>query len=205
MSQSDLSQHTPLMRQFFTAKAEYPDILMFFRMGDFYELFYDDARKAAKLLDITLTQRGNCSGTPTILISPKLFWNCSVIPPLKSRMGNRRYELHPDLVAYYFYHAQKLSRHPDKILHAATHILFRFVAGHSNFDPGYRQFLYLPATSHPAQPAVGRTKSGPKPALKLTLNLQPVGRCAARSVRTSRWRASTRTVPSDRRWTHRSH
>ena len=57
-------QHTPLMRQFFTAKAEHPDVLLFFRMGDFYELFYDDARKAAKLLDITLTQRGSSAGQP---------------------------------------------------------------------------------------------------------------------------------------------
>ena len=59
-----LEQHTPLMRQFFAAKAEHPDVLMFFRMGDFYELFYDDARKAARLLDITLTQRGASAGQP---------------------------------------------------------------------------------------------------------------------------------------------
>ena len=59
-----LEQHTPLMRQFFAAKAEHPDVLLFFRMGDFYELFYDDARKAARLLDITLTQRGNSAGQP---------------------------------------------------------------------------------------------------------------------------------------------
>jgi DNA mismatch repair protein MutS len=52
------------MRQFFAAKAEYPDVLLFFRMGDFYELFYDDARKAAALLDITLTQRGASAGEP---------------------------------------------------------------------------------------------------------------------------------------------
>ena len=56
--------HTPLMRQFFAAKAEHPDVLLFFRMGDFYELFYDDARKAARLLDITLTQRGTSAGQP---------------------------------------------------------------------------------------------------------------------------------------------
>src|SRR5690606_19270479 len=56
--------HTPLMKQFFAAKAEHPDVLLFFRMGDFYELFYDDARKAAKLLDITLTQRGSSAGQP---------------------------------------------------------------------------------------------------------------------------------------------
>ena len=58
------AQHTPLMKQFFAAKAEHPDVLLFFRMGDFYELFYDDARKAARLLDITLTQRGNSAGQP---------------------------------------------------------------------------------------------------------------------------------------------
>ncbi|AXK71977.1 DNA mismatch repair protein MutS [Lysobacter sp. TY2-98] len=52
------------MRQFFAAKAEHPDVLLFFRMGDFYELFYDDARKAARLLDITLTQRGQSAGQP---------------------------------------------------------------------------------------------------------------------------------------------
>ena len=56
--------HTPLMRQFFACKAEHPDVLLFFRMGDFYELFYDDARKAARLLDITLTQRGASAGQP---------------------------------------------------------------------------------------------------------------------------------------------
>ena len=56
--------HTPLMKQFFAAKAEHPEVLLFFRMGDFYELFYDDARKAARLLDITLTQRGSSAGQP---------------------------------------------------------------------------------------------------------------------------------------------
>ncbi len=52
------------MRQYLATKAEYPDTLVFFRMGDFYELFYDDARKAARLLDITLTQRGISAGAP---------------------------------------------------------------------------------------------------------------------------------------------
>lgn len=61
---SNLDAHTPLMRQFLTIKAEHPDVLLFFRMGDFYELFYDDARKAALLLDITLTQRGQSAGQP---------------------------------------------------------------------------------------------------------------------------------------------
>jgi DNA mismatch repair protein MutS len=64
MTRDDFAQHTPLMRQYFAAKADYPDTLVFFRMGDFYELFYDDARKAARLLDITLTQRGQSAGAP---------------------------------------------------------------------------------------------------------------------------------------------
>jgi len=64
MTQDDLSQHTPFMRQYLGAKAAHPDVLLFFRMGDFYELFFDDARKAARLLDITLTQRGQSGGAP---------------------------------------------------------------------------------------------------------------------------------------------
>ena len=58
------AEHTPFMRQYLAAKAEHPEVLLFFRMGDFYELFYDDARKAARLLDITLTQRGQSAGAP---------------------------------------------------------------------------------------------------------------------------------------------
>lgn len=57
-------EHTPLMKQFHRIKAEHQSELLFFRMGDFYELFYDDARKAARLLDITLTQRGSSGGAP---------------------------------------------------------------------------------------------------------------------------------------------
>ncbi len=56
--------HTPMMRQFLRIKAEYPHMLLFYRMGDFYELFYDDARRAAELLDITLTARGASAGEP---------------------------------------------------------------------------------------------------------------------------------------------
>jgi DNA mismatch repair protein MutS len=56
--------HTPLMQQYLAIKAGYPDLLLLFRMGDFYELFYDDARKGAKLLNITLTQRGESAGAP---------------------------------------------------------------------------------------------------------------------------------------------
>ncbi|TNY25848.1 DNA mismatch repair protein MutS, partial [Fulvimonas soli] len=64
MDSLDTSMHTPLMKQYLAAKAQHPDVLLFFRMGDFYELFYDDARKAARLLDITLTQRGQSAGAP---------------------------------------------------------------------------------------------------------------------------------------------
>ncbi len=53
-----------MMRQYLTTKAQHPDMLLFYRMGDFYELFYDDARRAAELLDITLTARGQSAGEP---------------------------------------------------------------------------------------------------------------------------------------------
>jgi len=64
MTTRDLSLHTPLMRQYLSLKAEHPDQLLLFRMGDFYELFYQDAERAARLLDITLTQRGQSAGAP---------------------------------------------------------------------------------------------------------------------------------------------
>ncbi|MGE5625678.1 MAG: DNA mismatch repair protein MutS [Bacillota bacterium] len=57
------AEHTPVMRQYLRMKSEHPDVLLFYRMGDFYELFYDDARKAARLMDITLTQRGQSGGS----------------------------------------------------------------------------------------------------------------------------------------------
>ena len=58
------ASHTPMMEQYLGIKAKYPDMLLLYRMGDFYELFYDDAKKAAKLLDITLTARGKSNGNP---------------------------------------------------------------------------------------------------------------------------------------------
>lgn len=62
---SDLySHHTPMMQQYLRIKAEYPHTLLFYRMGDFYELFYEDAEKAARLLDITLTARGQSASKP---------------------------------------------------------------------------------------------------------------------------------------------
>lgn len=56
--------HTPMMTQYFGIKQHHPEELLFYRMGDFYELFYEDAKKAARLLDITLTSRGNSGGQP---------------------------------------------------------------------------------------------------------------------------------------------
>ncbi|GAA0574472.1 DNA mismatch repair protein MutS [Halomonas salifodinae] len=56
--------HTPMMQQFLKIKRDHPDALLFYRMGDFYELFYEDAKRAAALLDITLTQRGQSAGAP---------------------------------------------------------------------------------------------------------------------------------------------
>src|SRR5437016_8709734 len=56
------SSHTPMMQQYWRVKAEHPDKLVFYRLGDFYELFYGDAERAAPLLDITLTARGQSAG-----------------------------------------------------------------------------------------------------------------------------------------------
>ena len=60
----DFAGHTPMMQQYLRLKAAHPDVLLFYRMGDFYELFYADAEKAARLLDITLTRRGQSAGLP---------------------------------------------------------------------------------------------------------------------------------------------
>ena len=57
-------EHTPMMQQYLRIKSQHPDMLLFYRMGDFYELFFDDARRAATLLDITLTARGQSAGEP---------------------------------------------------------------------------------------------------------------------------------------------
>jgi DNA mismatch repair protein MutS len=64
MSKEDLSTHTPMMQQYLGLKAQHPDMLLFYRMGDFYELFFDDAEKASRLLNITLTTRGSSNGAP---------------------------------------------------------------------------------------------------------------------------------------------
>jgi DNA mismatch repair protein MutS len=59
-----IKNHTPMMQQYLKIKAQYANILLFYRMGDFYELFYEDAEKAAHLLGITLTARGQSAGKP---------------------------------------------------------------------------------------------------------------------------------------------
>ena len=72
----DLSNHTPMMQQFLRIKAEHPDQLVFYRMGDFYELFFSDAEKASRLLDITLTSRGQSAG--------RLPWRAFPTMPLRA-------------------------------------------------------------------------------------------------------------------------
>lgn len=64
LSVQEASKHTPMMQQYLRIKADYPETLLFYRMGDFYELFFEDAKLAAKLLDITLTARGQSAGKP---------------------------------------------------------------------------------------------------------------------------------------------
>ena len=66
-STAALVAHSPVMQQYLRIKAEHPDILVLYRMGDFYELFYDDARRANRLLDITLTSRGVSAGEPVVM------------------------------------------------------------------------------------------------------------------------------------------
>lgn len=62
IEKDNIIHHTPMMQQYLKIKAQHPDILLFYRMGDFYELFYDDAKRASQLMDIALTKRGTSSG-----------------------------------------------------------------------------------------------------------------------------------------------
>ena len=64
MSDTNASKLSPMMQQYFGIKAEHPNTLVFYRMGDFYELFFEDAQKASRLLGITLTARGTANGAP---------------------------------------------------------------------------------------------------------------------------------------------
>ena len=67
MEKLDYSPHTPMMQQYLQLKAQYPDTLLLYRMGDFYEVFWQDAEKASRMLDITLTQRGQSAGQPVLM------------------------------------------------------------------------------------------------------------------------------------------
>lgn len=64
MTPAELAKHTPMMRQYLGLKSQYPDMLLFYRMGDFYELFFEDAEKASRLIGINLTSRGSSNGQP---------------------------------------------------------------------------------------------------------------------------------------------
>lgn len=64
LSDASLKQHTPMMQQYLRIKSEHPNELVFYRMGDFYELFFEDAKKASRLMDLTLTARGKSGGNP---------------------------------------------------------------------------------------------------------------------------------------------
>ena len=67
LEENTLAAHTPMMQQYLQIKADFAQTLLFYRMGDFYELFYDDATRAARLLGITLTQRGQSAGQPVLM------------------------------------------------------------------------------------------------------------------------------------------
>ena len=67
LEENPLAAHTPMMQQYLQIKADFAQTLLFYRMGDFYELFYDDATRAARLLGITLTQRGQSAGQPVLM------------------------------------------------------------------------------------------------------------------------------------------
>src|SRR3546814_15512146 len=67
MTSAPFGAHTPLMQQYLGIKSQHPDTLVLFRMGDFYELFYDDARRAAQLLNIPLTKPGESAGQPVVV------------------------------------------------------------------------------------------------------------------------------------------
>lgn len=64
MNIQDIEKHTPMMQQYLKIKMQYPDTLLFYRMGDFYEMFFDDAKRTSELIDLTLTHRGKTNGDP---------------------------------------------------------------------------------------------------------------------------------------------
>ena len=108
-SSPDTSQHTPMMQQYLGIKAEHPDELLFYRMGDFYELFFEDAKVAAALLDITLTARGHSSGEPIAMCGVPFhavdsylarLSNKAVLSPLSNRWVTRPHQKAPSRAKY---------------------------------------------------------------------------------------------------------
>ena len=107
---NDSNQHTPMIRQYLKIKQKHSDMLLFYRMGDFYELFFEDAKRAAELLNITLTSRGKADGTaipmagvpahaadsylarliamgvPQITITFQLLWRMNIVRPTSTRL-----------------------------------------------------------------------------------------------------------------------
>ena len=88
--------HTPMMQQYLALKAGFPDTLLFYRMGDFYELFYADAERASKLLDITLTTRGASAGAPIRMAGVPYhaidgYLAKGIYVPPKTQVGSDRY------------------------------------------------------------------------------------------------------------------
>ena len=82
MNSDNSAAHTPMMQQYFKIKAQHPRDMVFYRMGDFYELFFDDAKRAAELLDITLTARGKSAANlfrwrACRIMRPKAIWHGS--------------------------------------------------------------------------------------------------------------------------------
>lgn len=88
---TDLSTLTPMMQQYMGVKMQHPHSLMFYRMGDFYELFFEDAHKAAKLLGITLTHRGKANGEPIPMAGVPYHAAEGYLARLVKKRRNRRY------------------------------------------------------------------------------------------------------------------
>ncbi len=74
-------KHTPMMQQYLRIKAEYPDMLLFYRMGDFFELFFEDAKRAAQLLNLTLTSRNKNSVNEIPMAGVYLVYHCKLPDP----------------------------------------------------------------------------------------------------------------------------
>ena len=143
-----------MMQRYLTLKAENPEILLFYRMGDFYELFYDDARKASQLLDISLTKRGQSAGSPIPMagvpyhaiegISPS-WYSSANRPPSASRWGSRHQQGAGGAQGHSHHHPGTvsdealLSERQDNLIAAVYHDGRRF--GYGTMDIGSGRFF----------------------------------------------------------------